>query len=144
MVTLNGNLLTINEAFSGLSAPAAAAHIHCCASIGVNAAVAVPFNGFPGATSGTYSQTVDLSLLATYGASFVTANGGTAASAETAFLAGLNAGQTYANIHDSNFPGGEIRGQLLVTPEPSTAGFLLLGLVPLIAKARNKARNRGV
>lgn len=140
-LTLDGNLLTVNEAFSGLTTPGAAAHIHCCSAIGVNAPVAVPFPGFPALTAGTYMQTFDLSLLGTYSGGFVNANGGTAASAEAAFLAGLNAGQTYANIHDMSFPGGEIRGQVAVTPEPATAGLLLFGLLPIIAKAR-KNRTR--
>src|SRR5579859_7609783 len=48
--TLNGNLLTIDELFTGLTGPATAAHIHCCAPLGVNAAVAVPFTPFPNAT----------------------------------------------------------------------------------------------
>src|ERR1051325_8922573 len=57
VVTLNGDLLTVNESYSGLVAPAAAAHIHCCGPIGVNEQVAVPFTGFPNGTSGTYLQT---------------------------------------------------------------------------------------
>jgi hypothetical protein len=127
------------ETFSGLTAPASAAHIHCCGPIGVNEPVAVPFTGFPSATGGTYNQTFDLSLLSTYNAAFVTANGGTLASAEAAFLAGINSGQTYANIHNSVFPGGEIRGQLAAVPEPTTAGLLLLGLVPLVKKLTRRA-----
>ena len=142
IVTLNGNLLTVNETYSALSVAAAAAHIHCCSSIGVNAAVAVPFTGFPGTTSGTYMQTFDLTLASTYTASFVTASGGTAALAEAALIAGLNAGQTYANIHDAVNPGGEIRGQLAAVPEPTTAGLLLLGLAPLLMMARRAARHR--
>lgn len=64
--TLNGNLLSIDETFSGLAAPAAAAHIHCCAPPGTNAMVAVPFSSFPNATSGHFVTTVDLSLAGTY------------------------------------------------------------------------------
>jgi hypothetical protein len=122
--------LTVNESFSGLiGGTASAAHIHCCSGSGIAAVVAVPFTGFPVNTSGTYSQTFDLTLAGTYNGAFVTANGGTTASAETALIAGLGAGQAYVNIHDSTFPGGEIRGQLVITPEPSTwlmAGFALI------------------
>lgn len=139
-VTLNGDMLSVNEIFSGLTAPASAAHIHCCAPPGVNAVVAVPFPGFPAATSGTYSQAFDLTLLSAYNVAFVTANGGTAASAEAALIAGLNAGLTYANIHNANFPGGEIRGQLQAIPEPATAGLLLLGLTPIVAMTRKRAK----
>jgi hypothetical protein len=140
-VTLNGDLLTVDESFSGLTGGVATvAHIHCCAPAGVNAGVAIPFTGFPNTTSGTYTNTFDLTLLATYNGAFVTANGGTAASAEAALIAGLNSFQTYVNIHDATFPGGEIRGQLV--PEPATAGLLIFGLTSIIAMARRAAKRR--
>ena len=62
-VTLNGNLLTVNESFSGLSGIATGAHIHCCALPGVSAPIAVPFPmpPFPISTSGTFLDTFDLS-----------------------------------------------------------------------------------
>jgi len=141
-VTLNGDLLSVGETFSGLTQAAAAAHIHCCVPPGANAVVAVPFPGFPAATSGTYNQTFDLTLLSTYNGPFVTANGGTAASAEAALIAGLNAGLAYSNIHNGNFPGGEIRGQLQAIPEPTTAGLLLLGLTPFFALISKRAKHK--
>jgi CHRD domain len=141
-VTLNGNLLTVSESFSGLiGGNAAAAHIHCCSPVGVASAVAVPFPNFPAGTSGMFNQTFDLTLAATYQGSFLTASGGTAALAEAAFIAGLNGGLTYANIHDTQFPGGEIRGQLAPVPEPST-GLLLLALTPVLALARKRFMGR--
>lgn len=140
-VTLNGDTLTVNEVFAGLiGGPAAAAHIHCCVPAGVNAIVAIPFTGFPAATSGTYSNSFDLASLSSYNAAFVTAHGGTAGSAEAALIAGLDAGQAYANIHDATFPGGEIRGQLQRVPGPPTAELLLLGLTTLIVVVRRRAR----
>jgi hypothetical protein len=66
-------------------------------------------------TSGTYSHTFDMTDPASYNPAFVTANGGTAASAESVLLAGLLAGQAYLNIHTSTHPGGEIRGVLALT-----------------------------
>jgi hypothetical protein len=141
-VTLNGNTLTVDETFSGLvGGPAAAAHIHCCVPAGTNTGVAVPFVSFPAATSGTYNHSFDLTLDATYNPPFETANGGTAASAEAALIAGLNAGLAYANIHDATFPGGEIRGQLALqrVPGPPTAALLLLGVTTLIAVVRRHA-----
>jgi hypothetical protein len=129
VVTLLGNTLSVNESFAGLiGGVGSAAHIHCCAGPGVAAAVAVPFTNFPAATTGTYINSFDLTLLASYNPAFVTANGGTAASAESAFITALFAGQTYANIHDVTFPGGEIRGQLTQVPEASTLAFLSMGL----------------
>ena len=140
-VTLNGDTLTVDETFSGLiGGPAAAAHIHCCFPAGVNAIVAVPFIDFPAATSGSYHQSFDLTLASSYNPAFETAHGGTAASAEAALIAGLDAGLAYANIHDAQFPGGEIRGQLQRVPGPPTAELLLLGLTTLVAVVRRRAK----
>jgi len=111
--------MTVNVVFSGLTTPNTAAHIHCCVGAPGNAGVAttVPtFTGFPsGATSGTYFHTFDMLSATSYNPAFVSAHGGTVATAEGAFLAGLLAGQTYLNIHTSRFGGGEMRG-FLVTP----------------------------
>ena len=127
------NLMTVNVSFAGLVSPTIASHIHCCAGPGVNAMVAttVPtFPGFPlGVTTGTYLQTLDLNLASTYNPAFITAHGGTVAGARAAFLAGLASGQTYLNIHTTQFPGGEIRGQLQAVPEPATLLLLSTGLM---------------
>jgi fermentation-respiration switch protein FrsA (DUF1100 family) len=127
--------LAVSESFSGLlGGPAAAAHIHCCLPspfAAVNEIVAVPFPGFPAGTSGTYSHTFDLTLASTYNATFVTANGGTAAGAEAALVTALLAGETYLNIHNATFPGGEIRGFPSAVPEPSTWAMMLLGFAGL-------------
>ena len=122
------NTLNVDVNWSGLTAPAAAAHIHCCTTPGLNVGVAVPFTGFPATTSGTYIQTFDLTQTSVYTSSFLTTfGGGTAAGAETALLNGLRAGQAYSNIHDANFPGGEIRTFLQPVPEPGAWAMLLWG-----------------
>jgi hypothetical protein len=135
---LAGDLFTIMLTFNGLTTPAVAAHVHCCAPIGSNARVAIDFGdrAFPlGLTSGTYSQTVDLGLISTYTTGFVTVNGGTLGSARAAFLAGLFGGNTYFNIHSTRFTGGEIRGQI---PEPASLALMGFGLMGLGIASRRK------
>ena len=112
------NMMTVNVVFSGLSGTTIASHIHCCIPPDGNTAVATTtptFTGFPsGVTSGTYSHTFDMTLASSYNPSFITANGGTPASAEAVLLSGMLAGESYLNIHSSVFPGGEIRGFLVM------------------------------
>ena len=138
--------MLVQVAFSGLDGLTTAAHIHCCTAVantgtaGV-ATVTPTFTGFPaGVTSGVYSQLYDLTLAGSFNPTFVTNNGGTAASAEAAFLAGMAAEKTYFNIHSSLYGGGEIRGFLRETPavpEPST---LLLSGGAILALAAFRRR----
>jgi hypothetical protein len=146
------NTMQVNVAFSGLSSGTTASHIHCClaspfltgANVGV--ATAVPtFTGFPlGVTSGTYSHLFDLTLASSYNPAFVSSSifnpSGTVSGAEAALVAGIEAGDTYLNIHTTNFPSGEIRGFLVPTPEPSSILLLGSGLVALICTRRRLAR----
>ena len=112
-------MMTVNVVFSELTTPTTAAHIHCCTTApGGNAGVAttVPFfPGFPiGVTSGTYAHVFDMLNASSYNPAFVTANGGTPASAAAALLTGILAGEAYLNIHSMMFPAGEIRGFLVI------------------------------
>lgn len=86
--------LTFNITYSGLSIAASAAHIHGAAPPGVNAGVL--FNLGPFGTFGTSG-------------SF---NGVWAIPA--AQVPNLINGLLYVNIHTTNFPGGEIRGQIVL------------------------------
>jgi hypothetical protein len=84
------NQISVNIVYNGLASNATAGHIHSGA-VGTNGPVIVPFGGFPATTSGTYTNTLAL---------------------PAAQVANLMAGNTYINIHNATFPGGEIRGQI--------------------------------
>jgi hypothetical protein len=105
------NTIDLSVFFVGLSAPATASHIHVGAMGGPPGPVIVSFVPYtPAATGGS---------IVGVGLAFPVAN-----------IPDLMAGNTYFNIHDSVYPGGEIRGQLIpvVVPEPSTLALAGLGL----------------
>ena len=114
------NTMHIIANFSGLTGTTTASHIHCCVATPGTGTAGVAtqtpsFSGFPlGVTAGTYSQSFDLTLASSFNPAFVTANGGTTASAEAALAAGIAGGKAYLNIHSTVFPGGEIRAFLLL------------------------------
>ena len=138
------NTMQVDVTFSGLTGTTSASHIHgatAVAGVGTaGVATQTPtFTGFPlGVTSGSYSHLFDMTLTSSYNSSYVTANGGTAASAEAALFAAMAAGKTYWNIHTSTFGGGEIRGFLTPVPEPSTLALLGLGGLALVRAARRR------
>ena len=123
-ITIDTDLSTmrVEATFSGLTGTTTASHIHCCTAVAraANAGVATrtpTFTGFPvSVTAGSYDHTDDMTLAVSYNASFITASGGTVASAYDALLAGIAAGRAYFNIHSSTFSGGEIRGFLERVP----------------------------
>lgn len=82
--------LSFTVVFSGLSSAQTMAHIHAPGVIGVNGPVIINL-GVVGGTSGTITGTANIT---------------------PAQIALMRSHQTYINIHTTNFPGGEIRGQL--------------------------------
>lgn len=120
--------------FDGLSGPATMAHIH----------FGPPDDAGPvmiwltevGVTEG--SNTSPISGTATE-AEFMAVDGGPQTFAEA--LQAIRDGDTYANVHTADNPGGEIRGQLRELPDTATApasapavdstALLLLALVGL-------------
>ena len=79
--------ITYNVTYTGLSGPAAAAHIHCGAAAGANAGVAVPFPNAASPITGSATMT-------------------------DAQIADLEAGKCYVNVHTAANKGGEVRAQL--------------------------------
>ena len=100
--------------------------------------VEADFVGFPlGVTAGAYDFTFDLSAATSWNLAFITANGGSPASAEAALLAGLDSERAYLNIHTAQFPGGEIRGFLSRdVPEPAVPALLGMAAVAALASSR--------
>lgn len=119
--------MQVNVTFSGLTGTTTASHIHCCTAVPGTGTAGVAtqtptFIGFPlGVTSGTYSHAFDMTQAGSYNPAFITANGGTPASAFAVLVAGIDAGEAYLNIHTSTFTGGEIRGFLVSVPVSSPA-----------------------
>jgi CHRD domain/PEP-CTERM motif len=139
--------LKLDITFSDLLGPTTASHIHAAtASPGsgtAGVATTTPtFAGFPlGVTSGSYLNTLDLTLASSYNPPYMAANGGTPASAEAALIAAINADEAYVNIHTSVVSGGEIRGFLVAVPEPSSMILTGLGVVALAWTARRRSRS---
>jgi len=114
------NEFAVSGSYSGLQTSATAAHVHLGA-VGVAGAVQVP-------------------LVVVGGTSGVVLAGPVSLTGQQ--ITDLMAGDWYVNIHDSVFPGGEIRGQLLLTsvPEPETyAAFAGVGLLGFAAWRRFRA-----
>lgn len=147
----SAHTMRVQVTFSGLLGTTTASHIHSATAVAgtgtVGVATELPsFTGFPlGVTSGTYDNTFNTALTAFYNPSFLTNNGGTAASAETAFFAGMMQGKAYLNIHSTSFPGGEIRGFLQASPVPAPPGLILLSsgaLMMLLSSGLRTVRRR--
>jgi len=114
--------ITVNESWTNLSAPATLSHIHGPAAPGANAPVLFPFSGVPNVISGSIPQQVF--------------------SITPAQITDLEAGLYYMNVHDSVFPAGEIRGQLIPTPEPATLTLLGLGSLLIARRTRSGFNQR--
>jgi len=119
ILSADQSTITVNESWSGLTANATLSHIHGPAAPGVNAGVLFPFSGVPSATSGSIPQQ-SFAINATQ-------------------VGYLMSGLLYFNVHTGNFPGGEIRGQIVPVPEPGALALLGLGLAAIGWKLRRRA-----
>jgi len=141
------HVLFVTLFFAGLIGTTTASHIHAAtpAPFAGTAGVATTtptFAGFPlGVQSGTFTTTLDMTQSSTWNPAYVSANGGTLAATEAAFIASAANGTSYLNIHTSSFPGGEIRGFLVAAPETgATWSLLLFGLAGLALASRRLRR----
>jgi hypothetical protein len=89
-----------------------------------------PLQGAPGSNAGVRIS-LGVALNPNVGSVDLTTLSGYGAFMDQDILDGL----WYVNLHSTSFPGGEIRGQLLV-PEPVTCALMGLGLVALAAARR--------
>ena len=135
------NTYNLQISASNLSGPITGAHIHGQANTSQNAGVIVPLNVAPFVflQSGGSLLLIGNSIAAPVGL-IGAANSNPAAS----FLAILQAGRSYINIHTGTNLGGEIRGQLsqvAVVPELEVYAMLLagLGLIGFTARRRLRA-----
>ncbi len=141
--------LFVDVTFSGLLGTTTASHIHAATATPLSGTAGVAtttptFAGFPlGVTSGTYINTLDLTQASSYNPSYVSANGGTTASAEAAMAAAIAAGKAYLNIHTTVFTGGEIRGFLVAVPEPSSLALTGLGALVLVSRSWKRRQGTG-
>jgi hypothetical protein len=136
--------LQLQVSFSGLTGTTTASHIHSPTATPFSGTAGVAtttpsFAGFPlGVNSGSFSSTLDLTSASSWNPSYITANGGTTAGAEAAFVSQIAAGRAYWNIHTSFAGGGEINGFLVAVPEPSSLALAALGFVGVAARSLRK------
>lgn len=125
---IGGTIMKVNFTFSGLGTNLSGAHLHCCAATTGNGPVAVGFPALPLAKLGTYSRTFNLTQ-AIYGNGFLNppTGDGTVANARTRLLTGLASGRAYLNLHTTGVPGGEIRANLALVPEPASWAMMVVG-----------------
>jgi CHRD domain/PEP-CTERM motif len=137
-----GTSIFVDIDYSGLGSGLADGHIHCCSAPTGNAGVAIGFTSLPlGSTSGNITRLIDLTKASSFRPAFITASGGTVDLARARLFNNLELGRAYFNLHTTGFPGGEIRGNLSLVPEPASWAMMVIGfgLVGSAVRRRNAA-----
>ena len=75
----------------------------------------------------TSTRLIDLTQAPSFRAAFIAASGGTVDLARARLFSNLDSGRVYFNLHTTNFPGGEIRGNLAAVPEPASWAMMVIG-----------------
>ncbi len=111
--------LSWDISWGGLSGPVSVMHFHGPAAPGSNAGVQVNIGGISGTTSPTIGST----------------------NISAGQAADLLSDLWYINIHTSQFPGGEIRGQVLLVPEPAGIALVAGGILAVGLLVRRRRRD---
>lgn len=134
-ITLDYNstadVFTYTLSWADLTGVATMAHIHFGA-VGVDGPIIVPFFMTTLPATDTISGTLTNAD--------VTPAAGITTIAQVATA--IADGNAYVNIHTVEYPGGELRGQLAIAPEPGTAGLLAASLAAglfLVARFRRRS-----
>ena len=153
-----GTVSVLDDTFSlilavnGLSGPATAYHLHGAATASENGPVRVSLDSAPFLTSANSGGLLVVTGFGIPVASLLPsidpvpatpASGLNAGHPSMSFLAMLQGGLAYMNVHTATYGGGEVRGQLIqvgAVPEPSSYALLLggLGLITLLARRRSR------
>jgi hypothetical protein len=110
--------LHFEVSWTGLVAPSTATHFHN-GPPGVAGAIVRPIGADEGFIAGTTSDSVSGDW---------TTTDPVHAQLTPALVAELEAGNIYYNVHSTQFPGGEIRGQLGPSPAPEPSTLILFGI----------------
>lgn len=100
---LTGNTLTYSITVKGLTTPANGSHLHI-GGPAVAGPVILPYPTAGITTGQVTSGTIDLSQPIAQGSINISGD---------SLRALLDNGNAYANVHNSTFPGGEVRGQVI-------------------------------